>query len=149
MPQGNSSTGMYGGQFAALPLEIQCQRLAYLALAGHVEKTLTRTSIRCFSYGRLPQGSAELQSSPLRKVFQLKIPNGIIRPRESRNEEAFSAVILAIVGIGLLLSGLGSTAVSVEHTAGLGNEIAANVSQTRNSSASATITITMHAGDDE
>jgi hypothetical protein len=47
------------------------------------------------------------------------------------------------------LSGTGHTAVSAEDTVAANNEATTNVSKTSNSSASATITITMYAVADE
>jgi hypothetical protein len=52
-------------------------------------------------------------------------------------------VILAIVVIGLPLSVLSDTAISSGDTAGSTNEVTSNLSRMGNSSASATITITM------
>ena len=53
------------------------------------------------------------------------------------------AVIPPITVVGLLLSGLGHTAVSVEDTAGPENQVANSPSEAGNSSIRATITITM------
>ena len=61
----------------------------------------------------------------------------------------FFSVILAIILIGILLSGLSDTAISVEDTASPNNEVASSISKASNSSASATITITMYAVNDE
>jgi len=55
----------------------------------------------------------------------------------------FPPAIPGIMFIGSPFPGPGDAAVSIEDTAGFGNEVAANVSQTSNSSAGATITITM------
>ena len=61
----------------------------------------------------------------------------------------FFPVILAIILIGILLSGLSDTAISVEDTAGPNSKVASSLSQASNSSASTTITITMYTVDDE
>lgn len=57
----------------------------------------------------------------------------------------FFVVILAIIIIGLPLLGLSDTVISVADTANSSNEVAGSVSKASNSSASATITITMYA----
>ena len=59
----------------------------------------------------------------------------------------FFVVILILIGI--FLSGLSDTVISVADTANPSNEIAGSVSKANNSSANATITITMYAVGDE
>ena len=61
----------------------------------------------------------------------------------------FFSVILAIILVGILLLGLNDTAISVENKAGPNNEVASSISKASNSSASASITITMYAVDDK
>ena len=55
----------------------------------------------------------------------------------------FFVVILILIGI--FLSGLSDTVISVEDIASPNNEVAGTISKAGNSSASATITITMYA----
>jgi di/tricarboxylate transporter len=55
----------------------------------------------------------------------------------------FVSIILAIILIGLLLSGLNDTAFSIEDVASSDKEVASNVSKASNSSASPTIMTTM------
>ena len=52
-------------------------------------------------------------------------------------------VVLAILIVGLALSGLNDTRIAIADTSIPDNEAASNVSKASNSSASATITITM------
>ena len=58
-------------------------------------------------------------------------------------------VILAILLAGLTLFGLSDTAISIADTGVPNNETTSSISKASNSSASATITITMYTGDDE
>ena len=60
-----------------------------------------------------------------------------------------TVVTLAILLVGLALSGLSDTRIAVADTSILNNEATDNVSKTSNSSASATITITMYTLADE
>jgi len=55
----------------------------------------------------------------------------------------FFVIIFSIIFIGLFLSGLSDTAISGEDMDSPNNEIAGSVSEAGNSSASASITITM------
>ena len=55
----------------------------------------------------------------------------------------FFLVILAILLVGILLSGLSDNAVSVEDMASPNDEVVSSISKASNSSTSATITITM------
>jgi len=61
----------------------------------------------------------------------------------------FVLIIVTIILVGLFLSGLNDTAISNEDTANPNNDVASSISETGNSSASATITITMYTGDAE
>ena len=58
-------------------------------------------------------------------------------------ERLFFAVILAVIFLGLPLLGLSDTVISSDNIASPNNEVAGSVSKASNSSASATITITM------
>lgn len=58
-------------------------------------------------------------------------------------------VALATLIVGLALSGLNDTAISIAATDVPNDEVASSVSKVSNSSASATITITMYAVADE
>ena len=64
-------------------------------------------------------------------------------------QRLFFVVILAIIFIGLPLLGLSDTVISSDDTRVPNNEITSSVSKASNSSASATITITMYAVADE
>ena len=55
----------------------------------------------------------------------------------------FFVVILAIILIGVLLFGLSDTVISIADTDTPNNEVTSTISKTGNSSARATITITM------
>lgn len=57
----------------------------------------------------------------------------------------FFVVILANILIGLILFGLRDTAISIADTSVPDSEVASRISKASNSSASATITITMYA----
>ena len=52
-------------------------------------------------------------------------------------------VALAVLIVGLVLSGLSDTRTAIAHGSILGNEVVNSISKASNSSASATITITM------
>jgi len=58
-------------------------------------------------------------------------------------------VIPAILLAGMILFGLSDTAISVADTSTSNSEVRGGMSKAGNSSASATITITMYTGDDE
>jgi len=58
-------------------------------------------------------------------------------------KKPFFAIILIVILVGLFLSGLGDTAISVADTSIPGVEVNSSVSKASNSSASGTITITM------
>lgn len=61
----------------------------------------------------------------------------------------FFVVILAIIFIGLPLLGLSDTVISSADTSVPSSEVTSSISKASNSSASATITITMYAVADE
>ena len=58
-------------------------------------------------------------------------------------------VAVAILIVGLALSGLSDTRIAIADTSMLDNEVVSSVSKASNSSATATITITMYAVADE
>jgi len=58
-------------------------------------------------------------------------------------KRSFFVIILAIILTGLPLLGLSDTVISSDDTASPNNEVTSSVSKAGNSSASATITITM------
>ena len=60
-------------------------------------------------------------------------------------KKPFLLVILAIILAGLVLLGLSDTSISIADTGVPNNETTSSISKTDNSSASATITITMYA----
>lgn len=62
---------------------------------------------------------------------------------------AFFLIILAIILVGAVLFGMSDTAISIADTNVPDDEVASSVSKASNSSASATITITMYAVTDE
>ena len=62
---------------------------------------------------------------------------------------SFVLAILAILLVGLILFGLSDTEISVADTGVPSNEATGSMSKANNSSASATITITMYAVADE
>ena len=57
----------------------------------------------------------------------------------------FLLIILAILLAGFILFGLIDTAISIADTSAPENEVTSTISEAKNSSASATITITMYA----
>jgi len=57
----------------------------------------------------------------------------------------FFLIIFAVLFVGILLSGLSDTAVSIEGVGSPNDEVTNTISKASNSSASATITITMYA----
>ena len=58
-------------------------------------------------------------------------------------------VTIAVLLVGLVLLGLSDTRITIADTSVPNNEVTSGVSKASNSSASATITITMYAVDDE
>ena len=56
----------------------------------------------------------------------------------------FFLIIFVVLFVGILLSGLSDNAVSVEDMGSPNNEVASTISKASNSSASATIAITMY-----
>jgi hypothetical protein len=61
----------------------------------------------------------------------------------------FLLVILAIILVGAFLLGLSDTVISIPNTSVPVKDVTSNISKASNSSASATITITMYAVADE
>lgn len=61
----------------------------------------------------------------------------------------FSLVTLAIMLVGVVLLGLSDTSISIADTGVPDNKATSSISKASNSSASATITITMYTGDNE
>ena len=61
----------------------------------------------------------------------------------------FFVVTLVIILAGLILFGLSDTVISITDTSVLGKEATSSISKASNSSASATITITMYTVTDE
>jgi hypothetical protein len=78
-----------------------------------------------------------------------KLTHDIIPQEEAEVKRLFVLIILAITLVGLLLSGLNNTAISIEDVASPDKAVAGGIGKAGNSSASATITITMYTGDDE
>ena len=64
-------------------------------------------------------------------------------------KRAFFLIILAIILVGAVLFGLSDSAISIADTSIPDNEMTTRQAEASNSSASATITITMYTGDGE
>ena len=64
-------------------------------------------------------------------------------------KRSFFLITFAIIITGSVLLGLSDTGISIADTGIPDNEVSSSVSKANNSSASATITITMYAVDDE
>ena len=73
----------------------------------------------------------------------------IIELTKMETNRTFLVIILASLLVGLVLLGLSDTRISIADTNVPNDEVASRVSKASNSSASATITITMYAAADE
>ena len=83
------------------------------------------------------------------RVFSLRLAGGIIQSRGFEVKSLVIVVTFAILLVGLVLLGLSDRDISVADASIPDNEVASTVTKTGNSSASATITITMYTVTDE
>jgi len=99
-----------------------------------------RNSINTFFLGlKKWNKSIKTTSSFVSLLFQAKKAyNEIVEVKK-----LVTVVTLAILVVGLVLLGLSDTAISIADTSTLDNEVISSISKANNSSASATITITM------